>query len=295
MHLRIEEALAAPSLVSEVRLKLTELFAANGVPEAAESAKLLVCAAADCRPISLITEPDSALSDAAVLNLREMVRRRLLREPVSRIIGRKNFWGHELVIGPACLDPRPDTECLIETCLAWLGKRTDQSLRILDVGVGSGAILCALLSELPEAQGVGIDVSSEACLLARANLDRVGVGQRATVHCADMRDFDAGPFDLVVSNPPYIPSDQISLLDDEVRLYDPRLALDGGPDGLDLYRSLIAIHGGWLKNGGLCAVEIGYDQASGLLELLARSGVVGTVRKDLLGHDRVVFWGADKS
>lgn len=291
MRPSIEQAFTPPVRLGEVRLKLAELFAANGVPEAEESAKRLVCAATGWRPISLITEPDRALADAAVSALREMARRRLLREPVSRIMGREVFWGQELAISPACLDPRPDTECLVEACLAWLRTREHQKVRILDVGVGSGAILCALLSELPEAQGVGIDVSGEACLLARANLDSAGVGQRASIKCADMRDFHEGPFDLVVSNPPYIPSKQISLLDDEVRLYDPHLALDGGEDGLDMYRVLVSAHPTWLRPGGLCAVEIGYDQASEVLELLGKSGLAGTVRQDLLGHDRVVFWG----
>lgn len=212
--------------------------------------------------------------------------RRLAREPVHRILGRRAFWTLDLAISPAVLDPRPDSETLVEAALA-LAPRP--CARVLDLGTGSGALLCALLTEWPEASGLGVDRSVEACRVARRNVEACGCGARALVVAGDWGAALAGPFDVVVSNPPYIRSDDIAGLDPEVRDHDPALALDGGADGLAAYRAIAPLAARLLAPGGLLAVEVGWTQGEDVAGLLAQAGFgeVGR-RRDLGGHDRVV-------
>lgn len=226
------------------------------------------------------------LSDRAAERLAQFAARRLAREPVHRILGQRAFWTLDLTISPAVLDPRPDTETLVEAALA-LAPRPPA--RVLDLGTGSGALLCALLAEWPDAIGVGVDRSVEACRVARHNVEACGFSSRALVIAGDWGEGLAGPFDVVVSNPPYIESAAIPSLDPEVRDHDPRIALDGGVDGLSAYQVIVPLAARLLSPDGLLAVEVGWSQGADVAALLARAGFrdVGG-RRDLGGHDRVV-------
>lgn len=187
------------------------------------------------------------------------------------------------------LDPRPDTETVVVTALAGLAGRRAEPLRLLDLGTGSGAILCALLVEWPAATGLGVDRSWEACRIARANAAACGVGSRALLVCADWTAAARGPFDAIVSNPPYIETGALAGLDPEVRDHDPRLALDGGPDGLSAYRALAPALPHLLAPGGLAVLEIGWSQASAVTALLAGQGLSAlATHRDGGGRDRVV-------
>lgn len=283
--------LTSPAALGDLWTSLSDIFEVRGVPDPRESAKALICAAANCAPLSFITDPGRLVSSSMIAKLNEFAQRRLDREPVSRILGKREFWGLDLELNKFALDPRPDTERLVEACLAWVRGAGLTRPRILDIGVGAGPVLCALLSELTEATGVGIDLSADACRLAQRNIARLGLSRRSEVHCIGMTDFRSGGFDLVVSNPPYIRTEVIESLDEEVRNFDPLIALDGGEDGLYSYRSIISSYKQWVKDGGLCAVEIGYDQAGSLLALLVEAGLQGEVLKDAGGNDRVVTWG----
>ena len=256
---------------------------------AALEARMLVCAAADHDLKHFVLGSDCTLGQQAVARLEDWARRRLDREPVSRIIGRRGFWSLDLEISPAVLDPRPDTETLIEVALDCLKSRRAEVLRILDWGVGSGAILATLLVELPNAVGVGVDISPAACGVARCTLTKYGLAERASIVEGGWETAPAGPYDLIVSNPPYLESSAIEGLDPEVRRFDPTLALDGGPDGLTAYRAIAALAPGILADGGEFLLEIGTRQACAVSNILHLNGFGSiAVRRDLGGNDRVV-------
>ncbi|HWT52653.1 MAG TPA: peptide chain release factor N(5)-glutamine methyltransferase, partial [Caulobacter sp.] len=236
----------------------------------------------------IVTDPYRELSEQQVATLDEYLARRARREPVSHIIGRKGFWKILLQVNKNVLTPRPETEVIVDEVLKAFPEQ--MPFTMLDLGVGSGTILLAVLAERPAAKGLGVDASSEALAVARDNAANLDLNNRATfLH----GDWTAGladaSFDLVVSNPPYIPSAVIETLEPEVRDHEPRLALDGGPDGLDAYRLLAPEILRVLKPGGLFAVEIGYDQSKAVEALFNAAGAreVRTV-KDLSTHDRVV-------
>jgi release factor glutamine methyltransferase len=268
---------------------LAEAFAAAGLDSAALDARVLLCAALAIDHAGLVRDPDLPLGEAAA-SLVAFARRRLMREPVSRILGRREFFGETYIVDPAVLDPRPDTETLVEAVFAVVEPRKSEALRVLDLGVGSGAILGALLRGLPQATGFGIDLSPEACAVARKNLDALGLSDRAFILAGAWLAPVAGRFDVIVSNPPYIRSTEIDGLDPEVRLHDPHLALDGGPDGLSAYRSIattVAVH---LASGGVLALEFGEDQLTSVESILRAAGLepIGS-RRDLAGRDRVIL------
>jgi release factor glutamine methyltransferase len=233
-------------------------------------------------------EPQAPLAPEAADLLSRYAARRAAREPVSRILGERGFWTLDLAVAAQVLDPRADTEALIETTLALLPSR-DAPFSLLDLGSGSGAIVCALLSELPSTQAVAVDLSPAACAATAANLARCGVADRARVVRGRWGAALAGPFDVVVSNPPYIRTDDLATLDPEVRLHDPALALDGGADGLDCYREIVADLPRLLKGDGLAAFEVGHDQAVAVAGLLGAAGyAVARVGQDAGGRARVV-------
>ena len=218
--------------------------------------------------------------------------RRLAREPVARIVGRKEFWGLPLKLNAHTLVPRPETETVVEAALAALdrgGART-RTLRILDLGTGSGALLLALLSELPAAVGVGTDISAEALACARDNAAALGLAQRASFVACDYGAALAGPFDLIVSNPPYIAHGDIAALAPEVSEFDPLRALDGGIDGLDGYRAIAADAPRLLAPNGSLVVELGAGQADAVISLMRGAGLVPTEppRPDLAGIARAL-------
>jgi release factor glutamine methyltransferase len=259
-----------------------------GFETAALDARLLVLAALGISPTALITDADAPLADAEIERLAAFARRRLAHEPVARIVGEREFWGLPFRLSPETLVPRPDTETVVETVLDFLPQR-QVPLTMADFGTGSGCLLVALLHELPNAEGLGVDLSFDALVTARGNAEANGVGARAWFVLSRWANALQGRFDLIVSNPPYIASGVVPSLDREVREHDPVLALDGGPDGLDAYRIILGEAGRLLKPEGLLVVEIGYDQAEDLKGLAGRHGLdVLEVRPDLSGHPRCV-------
>jgi release factor glutamine methyltransferase len=262
---------------------------AAGIDGPVIDARLLVEAAADATRADIIADPHRMLTVEQAGRLEDFLARRERREPVSHILGRRGFWKIMLRVTPDVLTPRPDTETLVELALRWFPEA--RAFNVLDLGVGSGAILLAILAERPAAKGLGVDVSEAALAVARDNAASLGLGGRTALLRGD---WTAGlaeeSFDLVVSNPPYIRSAEIEGLQPEVRDYEPRLALDGGPDGLDAYRILAVEALRVLKPGGRFLMEIGYDQAADVEALFRAAGAVdvGTA-KDLADRDRVVF------
>jgi len=208
-------------------------------------------------------------------------------KPLSRFLGRREFWSLDFALNEATLDPRPDSETLVEAVLGELVDRA-RPWRLLDLGTGSGALLLALLSELPAAWGLGVDLAPRAALQARANALALGLGGRSACLAADWGAPLAGSFDVVLSNPPYIASAVLPTLAREVGEHDPLLALDGGQDGLAAYRALLPQARRLLAPGGLVALEIGYDQEAAVAMLLRESGLQPVAcRRDLAGHPRV--------
>ena len=265
-----------------------ERLKAAGVDQPAIDARLMLEAGAGVTRLDILTDPHRALDAQQTATFDSYVDRRARREPVSHILGRKGFWKIMLSVTPDVLTPRPDTESLLDVVLPAYPE--GMRFSVLDLGVGSGAILLAILAERPAARGLGIDCSEEALAVARENAANLDLNDRA----AFLRgDWTAGlgdaSFDVVVSNPPYIPTAHIETLDPEVRDHEPRLALDGGEDGLDAYRLLAPEILRVLKPGGLLAVEIGHDQSSAV-EALFRAAGAAQVRtvKDLALRDRVV-------
>jgi release factor glutamine methyltransferase len=261
---------------------------AAGVDGPVIDARLLVEAAADATRADIIADPHRVLTDEQAARLDDYLSRRERREPVSHILGRRGFWKIMLNVTPDVLTPRPDTETLVELALRQFPE--GRTFSVLDLGVGSGAILLAILAERPAAKGLGIDVSEAALAVARDNAANLGLGRRVALLCGDWTaGLDAESFDLVVSNPPYIRSDEIAGLQPEVRDHEPRLALDGGPDGLHAYRILAPEALRVLKPGGRFLVEIGFDQSAEVEALFRAAGAREvTTAKDLANRDRVV-------
>jgi release factor glutamine methyltransferase len=277
----------APTRAQALR-SLRQILAEAGLETAALDARLLVLAALRIPAAELIARPDLPLAPPEAETLAAFARRRLAHEPVARIAGEREFWGLPFALSPETLVPRPDTETLVETALGLVPDRR-APLRIADLGTGSGCLLVALLHERPEATGLGVDLSFGALVTARRNAQANGVGARAHFALSRWADGVAGPFDLVVSNPPYIASPVIPGLDPEVREHDSLLALDGGPDGLEPYRIILGEAGRLLAPGGLLVVEIGYDQAQAVKGLAeAHALEILTIAHDLSGNPRCV-------
>ncbi len=266
---------------------------ADRIDSPAIDARLLLEAATGASRMDILTDPYRPVSPEQAEVLTAYVERRLKREPVSRILGRKGFWKIMLNVTPDVLSPRPDTETILD--IATLAFAPHQAFSIIDLGTGSGAILLAILSERAGATGVGTDVSSEALAVARENAANLDLDGRATFLRTEWAaGFGDHSFDLVVSNPPYIPSADIAGLDPEVRDHDPHLALDGGPDGLVAYRELAPEIMRILKPGGTFAVEIGWDQGDAVKILFEQAGFTDViVVKDLGDRHRVVTNGPD--
>jgi release factor glutamine methyltransferase len=266
----------APTRAAALEAAVRRLRAA-GVPDAGRDARLLLAAALGTDAGTLAAYPERPLTDAAVARFDAAIDARVARMPVSRILGRRGFWSLDLAIGPAVLDPRPDSETLVQ---AVLDRCPDRSapLRLLDLGTGSGCLLLALLSELPNATGIGLERDPQAAEIARANAARCALDGRVEIRTADWAGDWAGldgsaAIDVVVCNPPYIPSDEIDRLAPEVARYEPRGALDGGPDGLDAYRALAPRLPRLLARPGLAAFEVGIGQADAVATILGGAGL----------------------
>jgi release factor glutamine methyltransferase len=282
----------AGQTVEAARRGLTARFKSGGNESAELDARLLVGAVLGLDLTGLITAAHRLLTPDDSVRLEEFAQRRLKGEPVARILGHKEFWGLPLTLSRETLVPRPDTETVVELALEML--RADGALsrilRIADLGTGSGAILLALLSELPNAQGFGTDISQAALQTAATNAANAGLANRATFVTCDYASGLSGLFDLIVSNPPYIRSADIADLAVEVRQYDPLAALDGGADGLSAYRALIPEAACLLAPGAALVVEAGEGQSGQIEVLMVAGGLTptGTPKADLAGIQRAV-------
>ena len=282
--------------VSEAMQLVANSFKLADVEDAQVDARLLIGHALHLDRARLVAQPDRVLEAREVTVISALAARRLKREPVSRIVGQKEFWSLPLRVTPDVLVPRPETETVVEAALDFVvrGGLRMEKLRILDIGTGSGALLLALLRELPNATGTGTDVSPAALDVARANAAQCGLESRCSFVVSDIASGVQGPFDLVVSNPPYIAHDEIASLAPEVRDYDPNVALDGGEDGLAAYRAIAAEALRLLAAGGRMFVELGAGQEAAVRALFTNAGLtVGAARKDLAGISRVL--GAGRS
>jgi release factor glutamine methyltransferase len=282
----------AGQTVETARRTLTARFRANAIDSAELDARILVGAALGLDLTGVIAAASRPLTSDESIRLEDFAHRRLKGEPVARILGLKEFWGLPLQLSAATLVPRPDTETVVELALEMLRTRPliSRSLRIADIGTGSGAILLALLSELPEACGFGTDISVAALRTASANAARLGFAQRAAFVACDYAAALSGAFDLIVSNPPYIRSAEIVDLATEVRDHDPHRALDGGTDGLDAYRALVPQAARLLARGGALVVEVGHGQSGEVQGLMTAAGLTleSAPKADLAGIRRAL-------
>ncbi len=279
--------------IGEVVRLCTGALVEAGIAGAGNEARWLVAAALGCSSAALLSRSNDVLQTSQAAAIAAFLDRRLRHEPLSRIVGRREFYGRDFEVSPATLDPRPDTETLIDALLQVLDDDVRREpLRLIDVGTGTGCIPITLALELPAVHAVATDVSAAALKVARRNALRLGVAERITFVETDLAGGIAGPFDVLVSNPPYIRSGDIAALDAAVQTWDPHLALDGGSDGLNIYRRLAAdalnlVPDGWIL------LETGYDQAPDVATIL-RSALpaqnLGELRTfaDVAGIPRVV-------
>jgi release factor glutamine methyltransferase len=278
--------------IEGARRGLAARLQSAGIDDAALDARLLVGAALELDLTGMITQAARQLTREEAMRLEGYAQRRLAHEPVARILGAGEFWGLPFRLSDTTLVPRPDTETVVERALELFRERTisGRRPRIADIGTGSGAILLALLHEIPEAFGVGTDVSLTALDTARGNAAALGLADRSAFVACSYASALAGPFDLIVSNPPYIPSGEISKLSLEVREHDPHLALDGGNDGYDAYRVLIPQAAERLVPGGALIVEAGQGQAADIETLMTAAAltVERPAKADLAGIPRAV-------
>jgi len=286
---RIVAGLKADASIAETVRLVSQAFRAAHIEAPEADARLLIGHALHLSRAQLTAQAYRLLEAREVNMISALAARRLRHEPVARILGRKEFWSLELQVTPAVLVPRPETETLIESALEAVtaqGLRLEK-LRVLDIGTGSGALLLAALKELPNAIGTGTDISADALEVARANAERLQLAARCTFVACDIAIGVAGPFDLILSNPPYIASGDIASLMPEVRDYDPILALDGGNDGLDFYRAIAADALRLLAPGGRLIVELGAGQEAAVSALFTKAGLaVDQAHKDLAGIPR---------
>jgi len=277
--------------LAHARRAWTAQLRAGGIATPELDARILIGHALGLDHAALAAAQDRRLDAAEEDAIAVLVQRRLAREPIARIVGRKEFWSLPFRVNAATLVPRPETETVGETALAAIDARGPRSrtLRIADLGTGCGALLLALLSELPGAIGVGSDISVDALVVAQDNAAHLDLTRAAFVAC-DLAAALRGPFDLIVCNPPYIASGDIGTLAPEVRDFEPRRALDGGADGLDFYRRIAAAAPALLASDGALVVELGIGQANSVATLFAAAGLAPSPpRPDLLGVPRALL------
>lgn len=285
---------APGSSIAQARRMLSALFRAQDIDAPELDARLLVCHALSLDHTALVANDSRILNDQEAQALSALAVRRLGREPIARIRGEKEFWSLNFKLSPATLVPRPETEILVEAALAAIDLTSSRAkpLRIADLGTGSGAILLALLSELPSAIGIGCDISEEALAIAAENANSLGFAARSEFVLSDFTDGLHGPFDLVVSNPPYIATGELAALSMDVRAYDPHAALDGGADGLSCYRRIAGSVGAILSPDGVVALEIGAGQAKAVTAIFEAAGFAALFppRCDLAGISRALVF-----
>ena len=293
--MRLVPGLKAGASIAEALRLMAQFFRLNGIEDADADARILLAHALHLDRAQLLAQSDRLLEAREIDTVLPLAVRRLKREPVARILGRKEFWSLPLGLTPDVLVPRPETETIVEAALDRVlrgGLRLER-LRVLDIGTGSGALLLALLKEMPNATGTGTDIDAGALACARANAERHNLAGRCSFVAGDMAAGLAGPFDLIVSNPPYVARGEIARLEPEVRDYDPKLALDGGEDGLDAYRAIAAAAPRLLAPDGRLIVELGAGQELSVRALFTNTGLaIVTVRNDLSGIPRALVANA---
>jgi len=281
--------LAPEASLGQVLERAVARLRGAGVEGPRRDARLLLAAALGLEPAQVLAYPERRLSEAEAAAAEHLIARRARREPVSRILGRREFWGLDFALSPETLDPRPDSETLVAAVLARIDRRA-KPLRILDLGTGTGCLLLALLSELPEAEGLGVDLDPAAVRVAQDNARRLGLADRARFAAGDWAlglEGTGKTWQVIVSNPPYIIDRRIGNLDPEVALYDPRLALNAGPDGLKCFRVLVPQAARILAPEGLLVLEIGIGQGDEVTRLIGDAGLAEIERiADLSGIER---------
>ncbi|ESZ26903.1 peptide chain release factor N(5)-glutamine methyltransferase [Mesorhizobium sp. L2C084A000] len=268
-------------------------LAATAIDDPALDARLIVEHFSGTTRTQAIADPERRLGAGVVAEIDAALRRRASGEPVHRILGYREFYGLRLSLSPETLEPRPDTETLVEAILPFVKAvaAREGECRILDLGTGTGAIALALLSVVPTANATGVDLSAGALATAARNAGQLGLAGRFTALQSDWFEKVSGRYHVIVANPPYITTEDIGNLQDEVRNFDPRLALDGGADGLNPYRTITAEAARFLETEGRIAVEIGHTQRNEVCEIFAAAGYVsGGAFRDLGGNDRVVVF-----
>jgi release factor glutamine methyltransferase len=289
---RVIPGLQAGVTAAQACQMLADIFRVRGFDTPDLDARILVAHALMIDRAKLAANGDRELEPRETNAIQARAARRLAHEPVARIVGHKEFWSLDLYVGPAVLVPRPDTETVVEAALAVIDAAGARKapLKLLDIGTGSGAILLALLSELPNASGTGSDVSTQALDIARDNATRLGFAKRCAFVAADGGGALSGPFDVIVSNPPYVSRSEIASLAPEVREHDPLIALDGGADGLDGYRMIASDARRLLGAAGHLVVELGAGQETAVAALLTQAGLrVSATRKDVAGTVRALI------
>ena len=284
----------AGSTVAEMTAVVRDRLTARGIEAPARTARLLVGGLLQRDLTAMVLGADESVSGADRTRILQAADRCGAGEPLHRVLGRRDFFGLELALSPDVLDPRPDTEILVEAALPLARRAVERRgrCRILDLGTGSGAIGLALADGIGEAEVVASDVSPAALDVARSNARRLGLDERFHAIESDWFTAIEGRFDLIVSNPPYIRSSAIATLDRQVRDFDPREALDGGADGLAAYRTIADGCTAHLATGGSVAVEIGFDQRAAVRSIFERRGCdFQAGLRDLGGHDRVLVFG----
>lgn len=277
------------ALHQEARASLTEA----GIGDARLDARLIVEHFSGTTQADVIGRPDIPIGAEVVRAIRAATARRAAGEPVHRILGFREFYGLKLFLSPETLEPRPDTETLVDAVLPYLRQlaATGGTCRVLDLGTGTGAIALALLAEVPEATAVGVDISADALATAERNAQENGLSERFKAVQSDWFEKISGTFHVIVANPPYISTEELEALQSEVRDFDPAKALDGGADGLDAYRTIAGQAKAHLETAGRVAVEIGHMQRQDVTRLFEDAGFgVVEARKDLGGRDRVLVF-----
>lgn len=259
-------------------------LAAAGVPNPRREARLLLAHVLQVDPIVITGYPERPVPAGEAFE--RLIARRVDREPLSHLTGHREFWSLDLEVTAATLDPRPDSETIVETALTAFAD-PDAPIDVLDLGTGTGCLLLAVLHEVPGATGLGVDLSPAALAVARRNADRLGLASRARFEEGDWGGALRGRFDLILCNPPYIPTGQIAGLEPEVAAFEPRVALDGGPDGLDSYRALMPDIARLLAAKGVAMLECGAGQCAAVGQIAADAKLAAAgVYRDLAGHDR---------
>jgi release factor glutamine methyltransferase len=294
----MSEPRSMTALLSDERITVAEALAdamdrlaAADIDESRREARLLLAAALGVDAATILGHPDRLLKRGEQERFVALTARRAAHEPVARVIGRREFWSLDFAVAPETLVPRPDSETVVEAALAQIGDRA-APLRLLDMGTGTGCLLLALLSELPRATGIGLDIAPNAAITARRNAISLGLAARTSFVVGAWAAAIDGRFDVILANPPYIESKAIAGLAQEVARYDPHRALDGGEDGLDAYRALAPEMARLMCRNGFGVFELGAGQAQSVAALMRHSGLaISGIRRDLAGVERCLIIG----